>query len=113
MSTGLPAVVTQYGGPKDVLEENNEVFGVLIDVQDDHDIARGLLEARHRYDYYQKQGELRVFSKYTWKQTAKHYLQAISDLQSVKKAVQIPKYFYSHNASDLDRNYLKRHYLNQ
>lgn len=111
MCTGLPAVVTQYGGPKDVLEENNEVYGVLIDVQDDHAIAAGLLEARHRYDFYQKQGEHRVFSKYTWKQTAKHYVEAIKKVKAIDGAVDIPKYFYSHDSSDLDRKYIEKNYL--
>jgi len=89
MSTGLPAVVTKYGGPSEVLEENSEKYGVLIDPFDIDDIAKGIIEVFKNYDFYQKQGMKRVLEKYTWKTTAKKYVSAIkvvleSDIKSGK-----------------------------
>ncbi|MCF7925036.1 MAG: glycosyltransferase [Candidatus Izimaplasma sp.] len=111
MSTGLPVVVTKYGGPQEVLYENGEDYGVLVDVKDDADIAKGLLEALEKYAFYQKQGEIRVFSKYTWKQTAKHYLKAIDQLLNTSSKVDIPTYFYSLDETDLKKYSLLEDYL--
>ncbi len=79
MSTGLPVVVTKYGGPIDILKENNEEFGVLVDVFDINDIGKGILKAINNYDYYLLQGKKRVLSKYTWNTTAKIYLESIKE----------------------------------
>jgi sucrose-phosphate synthase len=111
MSTGLPAVVTKYGGPSDVLKESDEIYGVLIDVKDLDDISNGLLEAFSRYDFYQKQGILRVFSKYTWAQTAKKYLDEMNLVIDPSKDAKIPKYFYTKKKPDLNKKYIIDKYL--
>jgi len=77
MCAGLPAAVTKYGGPADVLKEGNESFGVLLDVNDLDDIALGLHEIIQNHAYYQAQGLKRVQTSYTWKATAIKYLEAI------------------------------------
>jgi len=109
MSTGLPAVVTKYGGPSEVLEEKGEHFGVLIDVHSSQAITKGLREALNHYDHYRKVGVKRVLSKYTWKATAKKYLEEIAKIKNPFKGVMIPTYFYSLNQEDLDRRTLKEY----
>ena len=80
MCAGLPAAVTQYGGPADVLQSGSERFGVLLDVNDLNDIAQGLHEIIDHHAYYQQQGLKRVETSYTWKATAQKYLDAIQAL---------------------------------
>jgi len=106
MSTGLPAVVTKYGGPSEVLKEGNKNFGVLIDVHKEEDIEHGLLEVLKNHKHYQNMGVKRVLSKYTWKATAKKYVEEIAQIKQPSKGVQIPTYFYSIRQEDLTRNAL-------
>ena len=114
MSTGLPVGVTMYGGPSDVLEENGEKFGVLLDVKNTENIGEGLNELFDNYDFYQKQGSKRVVSKYTWQATAKTYLEAITDKLSNKKTsiVELPSYFMSKDIKDLDTLFILHKYKN-
>ncbi|MBN2605448.1 MAG: glycosyltransferase [Bacilli bacterium] len=112
MSTGLPAVVTKYGGPSEVLEENNEFFGVLVDAFDENDIASGLLKALNNYEYFKKQGMRRVVEKYTWLVTAKLYLNAIKETIAVKKneTVVIDDYFLNPEKTTIDVEIIKKQF---
>ena len=112
MSTGLPAVVTKYGGPSDVLFEEGEEFGVLIDAFDEIDIAKGLLKAFDNYDFFKSKGMKRVREKYTWEATAKKYLEAIINLEENLKQVKIDKYFTQPKENHLDKSILKKYILN-
>ena len=109
MNTGLPVAVTKYGGPSEVLIDNGEKFGVLLDVLDTDNIIEGLLELFRNYKFYQKQGYKRVQSKYTWNATAKMYSDSINECLKRKndKKIDIPDYFYSHKTSSLDILYIK------
>ncbi|WP_291632858.1 glycosyltransferase [Clostridium sp.] len=80
MNCGLPAVVTKYGGPSEVLYEDGIEYGVLIDVFDSEDISKGILEVLDNYEYYKKQGIYRVQSKFTWDKTAEYYVKAITNV---------------------------------
>jgi sucrose-phosphate synthase len=83
MSCGLPAVVTQNGGPRESLQEDRREFGVLVDPADPDDIARGLLRvlgSRESWEHFQQAGMQRVFSRYTWERTAQGYLDLIEDI---------------------------------
>jgi len=82
MCAGLPVAVTKYGGPSEVLKDDSETYGVLIDVHDIESTYKSLIQAFKHYDYYQKQGLYRVESTYTWDQTAKTYI------EHIKKAIQ-------------------------
>ena len=115
MSTGLPAAVTKYGGPSEVLQESGESFGVLLDVQDTKDIARGLNELFDNYEFYQRQGHKRVLSKYTWRATAKTYLKAIETVLSKPNngMVPIPSYFKNLNMNELYKSFIPNQYNNQ
>ncbi len=110
MSAGLPAVVTKYGGPTDILKEEDEEFGVLIDVFDLDDIGKGILKVINNYDYYLKQGQKRVLSKYTWHTTAKIYLKNIeTSLKNIKnEQIEIPKYFINPLENKIDNLEIKK-----
>ena len=114
MSTGLPVAVTKYGGPSDVLEEGEEQFGVLLDVLNTEDIAKGLLKLYDRYEFYQKQGYKRVISKYTWKATATTYVHAIENKLSNRNdvTVELPRYFQTQRRNDLDKTFIQNKYKN-
>lgn len=112
MSTGLPAAVTMYGGPSEVLKEDGKAFGVLLDVFNENNIASGLLEAFDHYDTYQAQGLLRVQQKYTWKATANAYIQAIlnktvSHPQNVRNTIHIPSFFTEKNHPPITLDFIK------
>ncbi|SHF29839.1 sucrose-phosphate synthase [Caldanaerobius fijiensis DSM 17918] len=113
MSCGLPAVVTKYGGPSDVLYENGKRYGVLIDVFDLKDIARGLVEAFDNYEYYKKQGMHRVASKYTWDATANGYLDAIvnMDKNDFSSNVEVPYWFKNNDLEDNSISWLRKNYF--
>lgn len=106
MSSGLPAVVTKYGGPSDVLYENGFKYGVLVDVFDEKDIAAGLHECLDHYTQYKKMGIQRVLEKYTWDATAKTYINAIQSAlhtNEQNKAIEISKIFLDkQSVSSLD-----------
>jgi sucrose-phosphate synthase len=83
MSCGLPAVVTQNGGPAESLQEDGREFGVLVDPAEPDEIARGLLRvlaSRETWEHFQKAGMQRVLSRYTWERTAQGYLSLIEDM---------------------------------
>ncbi len=114
MSSGLPVAITKYGGPSEVLEENGQKYGVLLDILNQEDIIRGLHEVLDNHDKYQKLGIKRVLEKYTWDATAKNYLAAIEELLNAEKrdnAVSIPRYFYDDENNVLGTDYLINKYF--
>jgi sucrose-phosphate synthase len=83
MSCGLPAVVTQNGGPSESMEEGGQKYGVLVDPADPADIARGILtlvSSPDTWQQYQTTGIQRVVDKYTWERTAEGYLQVFEEI---------------------------------
>jgi sucrose-phosphate synthase len=110
MSAGLPAVVTKYGGPSDVLRDSDGEYGVLVDALDPTDIADGLLKCLSQHDYYQAQGQYRVQTSYTWAISAQRYLHAIAKIEKDKRHMEIPRYFRTKNPADLDTSFLLSRY---
>jgi len=117
MASGLPAVVTQNGGPTDVLREDNKEFGVLVDPEDLKEIGEGLLkvlESEDNYIYYKNAGINRVFDKFTWDNTAKNYLEIIKEKMNNNqyKTIEIPEYFFSPNKkNEISLEWLEKTYL--
>ncbi len=99
MSCGLPAVVTQNGGPAESMRQGEQEFGVLIDPADPEDVARGLLRvlgAAESWLHFRQAGVQRVLSRYTWQRSAEGYLAAIEDvLRDPARSgdLAIPSYF--------------------
>ncbi len=111
MSSGLPAVVTKYGGPSDVLFENNIKYGVLVDVFKEETIAQGIHEVLNDYPYYKESGIKRVLDKYTWDATAKKYLQAIDTIIQKEKnpdTIEIHQYFKDSTLEDIDLDFITK-----
>jgi sucrose-phosphate synthase len=100
MASGLPAVVTQNGGPSESLRDlvTGREFGVLVDPADPSDIAAGLLRLvgpGNEWEAFHQAGRERVLAKYTWDRTAEGYQAAIESLVARQpgKLVAIPAYF--------------------
>ncbi|MBI9010503.1 MAG: glycosyltransferase [Tenericutes bacterium] len=109
MSSGLPAVVTMYGGPSDVLFEDNIKYGVLVDVFDEVKIAVGLHEAINNYSEYKKLGIQRVLDKYTWEATSSKYIRSIEEvLNSTKdlENIEINPYFLDSTKSKMSLDFI-------
>ncbi len=83
MASGLPVAATCSGGPAEILRDQGEKYGVLIDPEDPEDIARGLLEIFSReetWEKYHRAGLQRVRTGYTWETTADRYQERITDI---------------------------------
>ena len=115
MCAGLPVAVTKYGGPHDVLKDDEGSYGVLLDVTDTELIAKGLIQAFKHYEYYQKQGLYRVKTAYTWENTARLYIQAMEDVlkNPLKTPLKIHPYFKNPITEQLVPNSIKELYFNQ
>ncbi len=116
MCAGLPAAVTQYGGPADVLKDDAGTYGVLLDVMDTDHVTKGLMQIFKHYTYYQTQGMQRVKDAYTWKATAQKYVEAMEKVieEGVYPLFDVPDYFKS--PSDFlafDTHPITDYYLNE
>mgnify|MGYP006283445631 CR=1 FL=1 len=123
MSCGLPAVVTNQGGPTESMrnEESGEEYGILVEPEDPDDIARGLLKllkSKKTWKRYRKAGLDRVLSRYTWKQTAKSYAETVRRVKDAPReeenGLPIPEYYTDPSAeTDIRLDTLKELYLNK
>ncbi|MFB6286508.1 MAG: glycosyltransferase [Candidatus Bipolaricaulia bacterium] len=120
MSCGLPAVVTQNGGPSESMVEGDRRFGELVDPEDPPAIAEGLLAvlaSEATWMSYRDAGIERVIGRYTWERTAESYLSVLHDIRtepavpsSDRRA--IPDYFTDPGPeTDISREQLAEIYL--
>jgi sucrose-phosphate synthase len=107
MSCGLPAVVTQNGGPSESMRDGNEEYGVLVDPTSPQDIAQGILRiisSESAWRRYHLAGMRRVKEKYTWERTAAGYLEVFGDIldgkNTAQKKLDIPQFMV--NVDDTD-----------
>lgn len=114
MCAGLPAAVTQYGGPADVLKDDQGTYGVLLDVMDTDHVTKGLMQIFKHYTYYQTQGMHRVKDAYTWKATAQKYVDAMQKVldDGMYPLFDVPDYFKSpSDFLDFDTHPITDYYL--
>ncbi len=97
MACGLPVIATKYGGPVEILREDKEEYGLLIDPLDAKDIGEGILKlvtSSELYEEFSKKGTRRVREKFTWDNAAKKYLDIIEgNLSKTLVRPEIPSYF--------------------
>ena len=109
MACGLPAVVTQNGGPTESMVENSKEFGILIDPESPAHIADGLLRllrSKDEWHAFHKAGMARVMDTYTWPQTARGYADAFENITSRDGGLaqtdylSIPQFFFKPTAEN-------------
>ncbi len=86
---GLPVVATKNGGPTESLRRGEEEYGVLVDPESFKDIANGLEKIICNPDVWEdlhKHGQKHVLENYTWKRTAKGYLEQMEKVVAASKA---------------------------
>lgn len=80
MASGLPAVVTKFGGPSESLREGDEEYGVLVDPTDCEEVSAALFSLIanvDRWQHYAQAGHRRILARYTWQRTAEGYLEVL------------------------------------
>ncbi|RYY65417.1 MAG: HAD-IIB family hydrolase, partial [Chitinophagaceae bacterium] len=78
---GLPVIASPTGGPKEILEQNDN--GLLVNVEDPLEIAAGIKKiiADHSlWDRYSANGVLASTHLYSWSSFANKYMEVIDDL---------------------------------
>lgn len=123
MSCGTPVVVTNRGGPTESLidQSTEQRYGILVDPQDPHEVASGLLtltSSKEQWKKYHKLATKRIKDKYTWKQTAKKYVAVATQITNLEKntnncKLRIPQYFTAPNPeNDISLESLQKLYFN-
>jgi sucrose-phosphate synthase len=112
MAAGLPVAVTKYGGPSEVLKDEENTYGVLLDVKDIEKMIQGYIHIFKHYDFYYKQGLRRVLETYNWDATATVYEQAITEaLKNPIESHIIPKYFMDASTPIDQADIIESYYL--
>jgi sucrose-phosphate synthase len=122
MASGLPAVVTKFGGPSESMRTADEEFGLLVDPSDPNETSAAyysLIANSERWGKYSQAGYQRVLTRYTWERTASSYINRIqeaiakTDAQRPETPLELHPYFRSPNenndirVSDLDELYFQ------
>jgi len=80
MASGMPAVVTKFGGPSESMLNGDKEFGLLVDPTDQDEISTALYQLTSNPELWQQFAEAgyqRVLSRYIWKRTAEGYLKIL------------------------------------
>ncbi len=83
MASGLPAVVTQNGGPSESLRDEEGQYGLLVDPDDPDSVAAALTRLAGDDDLWramQGAGSRRITDRYTWTRTAAGYMGVFEEL---------------------------------
>ncbi|AKI97524.1 glycosyltransferase [Kosmotoga pacifica] len=97
MACGLPVVATRNGGPSEFLKRHGVEYGVLIDPENTASIANGLkrliLDKDFNRELTARISEY-VGKYYSWKATARGYLEVIEEKMKHRNEVpEIPEFF--------------------
>ncbi len=99
MASGMPAVVTKFGGPSESMLDGDQEFGLLVDPTDLDEISTALFQLvadQEEWQRLSKAGYERVLSRYIWKRTAEGYLSSLKkagDKPTKRKYLPIHPYF--------------------
>jgi len=80
MASGMPAVVTKFGGPSESMLDGDHEFGLLVDPTDQDEISTALFQLTSNpalWHEFAEAGYQRVLSRYIWKRTAEGYLKIL------------------------------------
>ncbi len=120
MAAGLPAVVTQNGGPSESLMDEQQQYAILVDPHDPKDIADGIVRLalnKKNWKKFQALGLKRVSEKYTWERTAIGYLKEIEQILSGNDArqnsIQPDQYFINPEKNEIEKDWLEKLYFGQ
>jgi sucrose-phosphate synthase len=117
MSCGLPAVVTENGGPSESMVEGSQEFGALINPSDPQNIAGGILRvigSEYSWKVFRDAGIARVKARYTWDRTAEGYLQVLRAIRSEpewNQGIEVPEYFIRPDEAEISIARLEDLYL--
>ena len=122
MASGMPVVVTKFGGPSESMVEGDQEFGLLVDPTDKDEISTALFQLTANVELWSKfsqAGYQRVLSRYIWKRTAEGYLENLlrtqksnEDKQSIESLLPIPAYFMDpEEKNDISLDELKTLYM--
>ncbi len=120
MAAGLPAAVSQNGGPSESLQDEHGSYGILVDPHDPNDIADGLTRLTSdetAWQAMQQAGMQRIADQYTWTRTAQGYLRQLRDIVENQTAATpsypIPAYFQNADHDDIDPLWLAERYFSE
>jgi len=80
MASGMPAVVTKFGGPSESMVNGDQKYGLLVDPTDQDEISTALYQLTSKPELWQEIAEAgyqRVLNRYIWKRTAEGYLKIL------------------------------------
>ncbi len=103
--SGLPVVATDDGGPRDILE--NLKHGVLVNVHDSKNIAKGIhkiLDDKDKWEKYSRNAIKNVQEFYSWEAHTERYMDVVHEL--IEEHTEEPKTFISAGKRFLNFNKL-------
>ncbi|MGM0567838.1 MAG: PfkB family carbohydrate kinase [Elusimicrobiota bacterium] len=92
IASGLPVVVTKFGGPAESLREGDQEFGLLVDPTNTDELAGALyslINSKPAWESFVERGYRRILDKYTWSKTAFSYIENINEVLGKKKEISI------------------------
>ena len=80
MASGMPAVVTKFGGPSESMLNGDQKYGLLVDPTDQDEISTAFYQLTSNAKLWKEMAEAgyqRVLNRYIWKRTAEGYLKIL------------------------------------
>ncbi len=96
MASGMPVVVTKFGGPRESLLEGDDEYGLLVDPTDEQEISSALFSLVANQKKWESMAEIgyqRVRDRYIWQRTAEGYLHLIQETLSTDAPLKKGKEF--------------------
>ena len=94
-SSGLPVVVTNHGGPSEIIPTCQN--GELVNPQDENQIKkalRNILTDESQWKYYSNNGAINIQKHYSWISHVNHYVELINENLSLSSGSGIKNQYY-------------------